>query len=116
MGDILRYSFEVEDDVRIISVTGNITAVTCINLEYIMWPITNNGNSIISMKNVQIVTVAGINSLVTISHNARSKEHIVILLEAAPAIKDLAVQMSLSMVLTFADTKAEAMLKIQNYV
>lgn len=116
MSDTLKYSFEMDNNVRIIHVSGSITVRTCRNLEDIMRPITDNGNSIIAMKNVSFVTTSGMESLMLISHKARDRGHIVILLEPPSAIRELAVQMQLHMLLTFANTKDEAMLKIRTFV
>jgi len=97
----------------VINVVGDINVVTSAKLVNIVNLLTSQESIILNLESVQLVTVAGLESLTDISMNAKEAGKRVILLKASDDLKNLAEALDYYKLLIFSDNLDEAVTKIK---
>ena len=113
MAQLLRYSVDIHNSIKVINVVGDINVVTSAKLVNIVNLLVSQENIILNLESVQLVTVAGLESLTDISMNAKEAGKRVILLKASDDFKKLAEILNYYEFLIFADNLDEAATKIK---
>ena len=115
MSDALSYTVIEYEGVKLLEVSGYLSANTDMEFASFLETVTDTDNVIIDMKSVVLATLSGIESLVILSQNARKKGKRVILACLKPEIKDIFGSLSMYPFVIFADTIEESLIKIRYY-
>ena len=112
MRQLLKYSVDIHSSIKVINVVGSINVVTSMKLINIVNLLTSQESIILNFESVELVTVAGLESLTDVSMNARESGKRVVLLNASFEFKKLAEALDYYRFLIFADSLDEAVTKI----
>jgi len=110
---LLRYSVDIHNVIKVINIVGSINVTTSAKLQNIINLLTMQESIILNLEAVQLITTAGLETLVEISKNAREMGKRVILFKASDDFKNLVEGLDYYRFLVFADTLDEAATKIK---
>ena len=108
----LKYNVDIYRSTKVINVEGSINVVTSIKLINIVNLLTSQESIVLNLESVELITVAGLESLTDVSMNARETGKRVVLLNAPFEFKKLAESLDYYKFLIFADSLDEAVTKI----
>jgi len=112
---MFNYTVTEYEGTKLLEAAGYLAANTDMEFSDFLETVTDSDNVIIDMKSVVLVTSSGIESLVTLSQNARKKGKRVVLACLKPEIRNMFVSLSMYPFVIFADTIEEGLLKIRHY-
>ena len=113
MAQLLRYSVDLHNFIKVINVVGDINVMTCTKLVNIVNLLTMQESIILNLESVQLITAAGLEALVEISINAKDAGKRVVLFQASNEFKNLAESLDYFKFFIFADSLEEAATKIK---
>ena len=116
MSDTLNYTVTEHEGIKLLELVGYLSVNTNMEFADFLETITDTDNVIIDMKSVDLVTSAGVESLVMLSQNAHKKDKRIILAGVKPEIKDMFGSLSMYRFVIFADTVEEGLHKMQYYI
>jgi anti-anti-sigma factor len=112
---VLNYSINEIDGVKVLAVSGSLSADTIDNFTSIVKQVAEHENIIINFENVMLVTSAGLNALVEVSLFAKKHDRRVIILWPDRELLKMAEIMGLFNYLIFAQSVEEAKMKIKYF-
>lgn len=110
------YSIEDYKDVRVVSLSGNISNATKSELMALVHRLSQNANVIINMANVSLVTSSGLDALVEISNKARALNRRVLLMNASDDIIKMIETLNIYDYFIFVESVEEGRRKLSYYV
>ena len=114
MADEIVYSVSDQDGIKLIKLVGNISNSTYNHFEELVDDFSKKFNIIIDMKEVNIITSSGLNSLINISRIAYKRKSKVVLIGLRDRFINMFDVMDVSHYYLFVDNIEEAMTKL-NY-
>ena len=115
MAQVLRYSVDIHNLIKVINVQGDVNVITCAKLVNIVNLLTTQESIILNLESVQLITVAGLEALTDISMNAKEMGRRVVLFKTSDDFKKLAETFDYYRFLIFSDSLDEAVTKIKFY-
>ena len=113
MTQLLRYTVDIYNSAKVIDVTGSINITTAAKLQNIVNLLTMQESVVLNLESVQLITTAGLETLVEISRNAKERGKRVVLFKASDDFKDFAESLDYFKFLVFAEALDEAVTKIK---
>lgn len=115
MEDGLFYSVEDHEGIKIVHLSGNISNTTKGDFELFIKDLTQRNNVILTMKDVHIVTTSGLNTLVDVCVDARSKNKRILLLQSNRDLIRMIEILNLYEYFIFVDSFEEGKIKLKLY-
>lgn len=115
MSEVGNYSIREFEGYKVLDLKGNITSESAVTFEKIVKEVCSKESLIVNLENVDIVSSAGITTLVEVSQYARELERRVILVWANSEITKLVEITDNYGFLIFAESLEEAVTKIHYY-
>lgn len=111
------FSFFIEDHgkYRLVQLRGNISVLSTELFERTVNNITSSSNVILGFENINLITSAGINSIVAVSQKARDMNRRVFLMKLNRDHLRLAEMLSLFDTLIIVDSVEESIVKMKYY-
>jgi anti-anti-sigma factor len=113
LAQLLKYSVDMHNFIKVINVAGTINVITSIKLINIVNLLTLQESIILNLESVQLITAAGLEALIDISTSAKEAGKRVVLLQASNDFKDLAEALDYYKFFIFSDNLDEAATKIK---
>jgi len=110
---MLNYSINEIEGVKVLVVSGSLTADTIETFKSIVRQVTERESLIINFENVTLITSAGMNALVDVSFFAKEHEKRVIILWPEKELLKMAETLGVYNYLIFAQSIDEAKMKIK---
>ena len=110
---MLNYAINEIDGVKVLVVSGSLTANTVPNFMSLVMQVTERESLIINFENVTMVTSAGMHALVKVSLFAKEHERRVIILWPEKEVLKMAETLGVYNYLIFAQSVDEAKMKIK---
>jgi anti-anti-sigma regulatory factor len=112
---LLNYSINEIEGLKVLALSGSISAETIGNFTSIIKQVTERENIIINFENVTLVTAAGMDSIVDVSMFAKEHDRRVIILWAEQELMKMAEILGYYDFLIFAQSIDEAKMKISYF-
>ena len=112
---MLNFSINEIEGLKVLALTGSLSAETTGNFVSIIKQVTERENIIINFENVTLITAAGLDSLVEVSMFAKEHDSRVIILWAESELLKMAEVLGYYDYLIFAQSVDEAKMKIKYY-
>jgi len=112
---VLNYSINEIEGLKILALSGGLSAETIENFASIVKQVTERENIIINFENVTLVTSAGLNALVDVSLFAKNHDKRVIILWPENELMAMAEVLGFYNCLIFAQSVDEAKMKIRYF-
>jgi anti-anti-sigma factor len=110
---MLNYSINEIEGVKVLVVSGSLTAGTVDTFKSLVGQVTERESLIINFENVTMVTSAGLNALVDVSFTAKVHDKRVIILWPEKELLKMAETLGVYNYLIFAQSVDEAKIKIK---
>jgi len=111
----LNYSLNEIDGLNVLDLSGSLTIISFDALITMMHKLAERESLIIDMKNIDFLTISGINVLVEISYYAKTRGNRVILISVNAEIMDLINYLNYNSHFIFAENFEEAKMKIEYF-
>jgi len=115
MPDLINYTVRDYEGTKVIDFIGNLSANTSKSFETIVKRISEKENIILNMININIVTIAGLNSLIHASYFAKEHGKRIIVLWPNENLMEVVEMLEAHKHLIFADSLEEGKTKIKFY-
>ncbi|MDY6968013.1 MAG: STAS domain-containing protein [Spirochaetota bacterium] len=115
MKGYLNYSIVDHEGVKVVNLSGILSHVSEKIFTDLLEDLTDKGNVILNMEDVNIVTSSGLNSLTNVCISARNKKKRIVLLRLREDIYKMIEMMDLFEYFIFVESIEEGKIKIRHY-
>jgi len=112
----LNFSVEEREGLKIINLDGNLSVANAENLERLVDVHTQKSSVILNMSEVRLVTSSGLNSLINVSIDAKTRNNRVLLMKPNSQFKKMVDILKTYEFFILVDTVEEGQMKVKFYI
>lgn len=115
MSEVINYSIQEYEGVKIIEASGNLTRNTCKNFYAIIQRVVEKNSLMIDMSEIKIITSSGLETIAELSWEARQHDNRLVLLWPGEDLLEMADTLELIEYFTIATSYEEGATKISYF-